>query len=703
MSEELSMYQNFGSRVFNRESMAQYLSKPAYQDMLEVIEGNSKLTAELADQVAHAMKIWALDHDATHFTHWFQPMRGVTAEKHESFLSVDDGLVIERFSGNQLIQSEPDASSFPSGGMRSTFEARGYTAWDPTSPAFLVIGDKRTTLVIPSVYFSYTGEVLDLKRPLLRSLAVIEKSAHRMLKKFGNRTARHVKVTTGAEQEFFLINKKLYNNRLDLLLCGRTLVGAPSPKGQRLEDHYFGSIKPKVISFMEDVDTNLCERGIVYRTRHNEVAPNQFEFAPLFTDANLGVDQNLQLMEIMRHVGEEHGFAVLFHEKPFAGVNGSGKHLNWSLVDSDGKNLFKPGNGPKRNVQFLVFLSAFLVGIRKFGGLLISSVADAGNDHRLGGMEAPPAILSVYIGGSIKNVLDSIAKGEGIEDLQKATHTLKVRRLPGVVADATDRNRTAPVAFTGDKLEFRAVGSSQNISEPTTVLNLITAYGLEEMMGKINRLEKEYPKIHDAALAAVKEAVKETRDVCFEGNNYGEAWYKEAKRRNLPFLSNTPEALKIYLGREVLDLYEKNKILTEYEIRARVEVKRETYVKANLLELRVLERLVKRSVIPAIVDQINVYSKALSLIETIKARAFLKKKVTFLENSLIEIEKGLSGLNDVLLEADGERSSEELAEIIASRGYKCFNELREACDAAEEEIDYKHWGLPKYVDMLHVI
>ena len=379
----------FGSLVFGHEAMRRGLSKPAYNELAEVIERNGALSRELADQVAHAMKEWALAHGATHFTHWFQPMRGVTAEKHDAFLSLENGEALDRFSGAQLIQGEPDASSFPSGGMRSTFEARGYTAWDSTSPAFLIQGRKTSTLVIPSVYLSYTGEVLDLKTPLLRSLAVVERIALKVLKKFGNRTARYVRVTVGPEQEYFLIEKKLFAKRIDLMLTSRTLQGAPSPKHQQFEDHYFGVIKPSVLAFMEDVDQKCYERGIAYKTRHNEVAPTQFELAPTFTEANLAVDHNLQVMEIMRQVADDHGFTLLLHEKPFAGINGSGKHLNWSMQDSDCNNLLEPGEAPKRNVQFLVFLSAVLLAVNKFGALLRAAVAEAGNDHRLGANEAP--------------------------------------------------------------------------------------------------------------------------------------------------------------------------------------------------------------------------------------------------------------------------------------------------------------------------
>lgn len=703
MSKKEHVYQNFGSRVFSREIMPHYLSKTALRELIQIIEANGKLNPGLADQIAHAMKEWALEHGATHFTHWFQPMRGVTAEKHDSFLTIENGLAIERFSGFQLSQSEPDASSFPSGGMRTTFEARGYTAWDPTSPAFLQIGNKYTTLVIPSVYLSYTGEVLDLKTPFLRSLAKVEKAAYKMLKLFGNRTAKNVKVTTGAEQEYFLIDKKFYQDRLDLLLCGRTLLGAPSPKLQQLDDHYFGTIKPNILAFMEEVDTNMCERGIPFKTRHNEVAPNQFEIAPTFMDANLSTDHNLQMEEIMRHVADDHGFALLLHEKPFEGINGSGKHLNWSMMDSDGNNLLEPGLAPKRNIQFLVFLSAVLIGMQKYGYFLRAAIADAGNDHRLGANEAPPAIMSVFLGGYIRQTLDSIAKGEDIEDLHSATLDLKVRHLPGVRADSTDRNRTSPVAFTGNKFEVRVVGASQNISEPTTVLNMMTVYGLEQMMEKIEQKQKKYPKIKNAALSAIKEAIIETEDVCFEGNNYDEAWKEEAQKRGLLVADNTPESLKFYLMDEVIELYEKYEILTKQEIHARVDVKREAYVQTIVLELNTLIELSRTRVMPALVKQMKNYAATASLLSESKARTILLQKVAKLEELLVDIETHLLEAKEIVKKTLQETNLEYAVDLLGTDGCRVLEELRLACDEVETRVEFSLWSLPKYSDMLHKI
>ena len=704
MDPENEMHNHFGALVFNNDKMKRHMSKNAYRQLMEVIEQNGTLQRDLADQVAHGMKEWALGHGATHFTHWFQPQRGVTAEKHDAFLTVERGEALERFSGSQLIQSEPDASSFPSGGMRSTFEARGYTAWDPSSPAFLIKGKKTATLVIPSVYLSFTGEVLDLKTPLLRSLAAVEKLAFKMLRKFGNRSARYVKVTVGPEQEYFLIDRKYYEKRLDLLLTGRTLQGATSPKDQQFEDHYFGVIKPNVLEFMVEVDRRLSERGIPFKTRHNEVAPNQFELAPSYVEANLAVDHNLQVMEIMKQVAAEFGFAALLHEKPFAEINGSGKHVNWSLQDNEGNNLLEPGEAPKRNVQFLVFLSAVLLGVNKYSGLLRAAVADAGNDHRLGGHEAPPPIMSVFIGGYIRDVLEAISQGKDIEELQEASLDLKVKHLPGVMLDTTDRNRTSPVAFTGNKFEFRAVGSSQNISEATSVLNLMTAYGLETMLDKIEKHQTDLENIRDAALAAVKEAIDETRRIRFEGNNYGGDWYEEAKRRGIPAAANTPEALHSYLEQETIDLFQRHEVLTEAELQARVEIKREGYVRTKLLELNVLSKLVRTRVRPALVKQLKLFAETAGAIPSGESgHSQLLKSVRKLGKMLTQLEAKMEEADRVVEQAAKMGDLEKAADILGRDGCRALDELRAVCDEAEREIEADLWTLPKYTEMLHLI
>ena len=705
MYHEQAVSKRFGRLVFNDEAMAERLNKAAHKKLQEVITDRKKdLTPELADQVAHAMKEWAMSHGATHFTHWFQPMRGVTAEKHDAFLTIEHGRPLERFSGAQLIQSEPDASSFPSGGMRSTFEARGYTAWDPSSPAFIMKGANAATLVIPSVYLSYTGEVLDLKTPLLRSLALVESLAHKVLKKFSTRAPQYVRVTVGPEQEYFLIKKEFYEDRPDLLMTGRTLQGAPSPKLQQFEDHYFGAIKPNVLAFMEDVDELLAERGIPFKTRHNEVAPNQFELAPTFTEANLAIDQNLQAMEILEQIADRHGFALLLHEKPFAGINGSGKHLNWSLQDADGANLLEPGEAPKRNIQFLVFLSALLLGVHKYGGLLRAAVADAGNDHRLGANEAPPAIMSVFIGGYISRVLDAIVQGKEVEDLKEASLDLRVRHLPGVTIDTTDRNRTSPVAFTGNKFEFRAVGSSHNISEATTALNLLCAYGLEVMIDKIDRYLEPGNDIREAALQAVKEALAESNDILFEGNNYADDWHAEAAKRGLPAARNTPEALRTYLQQEIIDLYSRHDILTEGEIHARVEIKREQYVKIKLMELNVLMRIVRVRIKPALLRYLDTVGRAAAAVGSgRKAGKLVEADIDMLADLLARLDEALAASEEVLIKVADAGDLAAQGDILGDEGCSALEQLRAVADMIEVEISSDLWRLPKYNNMLHLI
>ncbi|MDP8225138.1 MAG: glutamine synthetase III [Candidatus Lernaella stagnicola] len=703
MSQVLRSTDKFAAAVFTREKMAQYMSKSAFNQMVEVIDNGAKLTPELANQVAHAMKEWALDNNASHFTHWFQPVRGVTAEKHDSFLTYENGVALDRFSGAQLVQSEPDASSFPSGGIRATFEARGYTAWDPTSPVFLAFGTKKATLVIPSVYLSYTGEVLDMKTQVLRSTAVVEQLAFKLLKKFGNRTARSVRVTCGTEQEYFLVRKEYETQRPDLLLAGRSLQGASSPKDQQFEDHYFGSIDPKVLAFMEDLDDALAARGIGYKTRHNEVAPHQYELAPTFVEANLSVDHNMQVMAIMHEIADQHGFAVLLHEKPFAGINGSGKHLNWSMADSDGRNLFEPGESPKRNIQFLTFVAAMMIGVDRFGGLLRAAVADAGNDHRLGANEAPPAIMSVFIGGYLSDVLDAIAAGKDVKEMEAATMEIRAKHVPEIAIDTTDRNRTSPVAFTGNKFEFRAVGSSQNIAEPLTVLNLIMAYGLEKILGKIDTYAKKYPKVKDAALAAVREALNETARVRFNGDNYTAEWHAEAARLGLPAAKNTPEALYTYLQEEVLALYEHFGVLTRREITAKVEIRREFYERVKILELGVLSKIAKTYVMPALVAQITQFGSAAANLRNEKGKAVLEAKLDFLSDLLHQIEDGIHRLHHVMNTTHGFDDLVDAVNYLGEEGQSALETVRAVCDTVEQEVSVEFWSLPKYTQMLHIL
>jgi len=702
MSDLRKLADLYGRLTFNKKEMRNRLSKKTFEELSEIIEKGGKLTPEIANEVATALKEWAISHGATHFAHWFQPQRGSTAEKHDTFLSfTDTGDVVESFSGKQLIQSEPDASSFPSGGMRSTFEARGYTAWDPTSPAFILKSKMTATMVIPSVYLSYTGEVLDVKTPLLRSLHLVEEKAYDVLKLFGNRTAKYVLTTAGPEQEYFLIDKEYYKKRHDLIFTGRTLIGASPAKGQQMEDHYFGSIRPKVLDFMEAVDIALFERGIPAKTRHNEVAPNQFELAPIFEEANLAVDHNLQTMEIMKQLADAHGLVILFHEKPFAGINGSGKHLNWSLADSEGNNLFDPGNTPKKTVQFLVFLSGLMLGVNKFGALLRMAVADAGNDHRLGANEAPPAIMSMFLGDYLTLLLDDIAKGEITSANEQKFADLKVKKLPSIVLDNTDRNRTSPIAFTGNKFEFRAVGSSQNCAEALTTLNLLMIYGLDIMIEKIEKYSKGTEDIREAALKAIKEVAKETEKIRFEGNNYAEEWHKEARKRGLPEAKTTPESLKNMIQEDTVKLFEKYEILSKVELHSKYEIKLDAYVKTKIMEFDVLRDIILTRVIPSAVKQLNTYSTGeTSLKEAGKTGKFLSSLIAEFDDVLEGLNSGLKKLDKISGEVEKEGDLAKKAEILSKDGNNILMELRGYCDKAESLVEDDIWEIPKYSEML---
>ncbi|HAH05892.1 MAG TPA: glutamine synthetase type III [Elusimicrobia bacterium] len=702
MNGKAPLSETFGSITFNRQAMMKHLSKAVYQKLRDVIDNEEKLDEQIADEVAHGMKEWALTLGATHFCHWFQPQRGVTAEKHDSFLAFDEqGAPIERFSGRQLIQSEPDASSFPSGGMRSTFEARGYTAWDPTSPAFVLQSGRAATLVIPSVYLSWTGEVLDMKTPLLRALKAVEERAFRVLKLFGNRTAKNVRVTIGPEQEYFLISKDFFNRRPDLIYCGRTLFGAASAKQQQMEDHYFGSINPKALDFMADLDAALFERGIPAKTRHNEVAPNQFELAPIFETANLAIDHNLQVMEIMRQTAEKHGFALLLHEKPFAGINGSGKHMNFSMSDSDGRNLFEPGTAPKKNVQFLVFLAAILAGVDKYGGLLRAAVAEAGNDHRLGANEAPPAIMSLYLGGYLDRLLNEIEKGsfDKMEAPEAMSHEL-LKSLPSIALDNADRNRTSPIAFTGNKFEFRAVGSSQSIAEPAIAMCLAVAYGLDRLLERLEKFEGKVADIAPKALSVVRDVVKETKRIRFEGNGYSPEWHKEAAKRGLPNAKNTPEALETFVQKDVVELYTKYGVLSKDELHAKHEIKLETYVKLKEIELRQLRELAVTCVAPALARHMNSYGQASALIGGSKV---LKARLSEYGALMEEVYRTTGVTDEVLAKSLAEPSLEKRAKLLASKGVEALEGMRSACDRIEEVVDQQLWPLPKYREMLFLL
>lgn len=691
--------QIFGELTFNKKVMKEKLSKEVYLKLLATLENGEPLDDSIASDVAHAMKEWAIENGATHFTHWFQPQRGGTAEKHDAFLSYGkDGEMIERFSAKQLIQSEPDASSFPSGGIRSTFEARGYTAWDPTSPAFLLEAGDTKTLVIPTVYLSWTGEVLDLKTPLLRSMKALTDSAIKLQKLLGN-TVKRIKVYGGPEQEYFLVSKELYDTRPDLRITGRTLFGAAPAKGQQLEDHYFGAIKDKVIMFMEDFDMELYRHGIPSKTRHNEVSPNQFEIAPLYEEANLAIDHNLQLMDIIQKVALKHGMVAILYEKPFAGVNGSGKHFNWSLGDETGTNYLEPSDSPSKNINFLLTLGAILLGVNKFGGLLRAAVADAGNDHRLGANEAPPAIMSVYLGEYLSGLMDEI-EGIGTKVTEKSlSHiTLGVQNLPKVAKDTSDRNRTSPVAFTGNKFEFRAVGSSQNCSEAATTLNMLVAYGYNEIAKRLSA--KKGGNVKENAILIMKDVLKETKKVRFEGNNYAAEWHKEAAKRGLPNEKTTPDALELMLDKDSVALYKGLGVLSERELHSKVEIKLDAYVKIKDVELKAALNIAKTLILPAIVDQISVLGDAVKATSKTSAMAADLKVASSLYS---DVKDAIKGLEKAIVVCEKEGDLEKKAKLYAKNGANALADLRESVDNAETFVADGFWPMAKYQELLTIL
>lgn len=699
MNQSENISNLFGRMTFNKSIMEKRLNQKIFSKLMDTIDHETSLDSDVANEVAHAMKEWALGHGATHFAHWFQPQRGMTAEKHDSFLAFsDDGLPIQRFSGVQLIQGEPDASSFPSGGMRSTFEARGYTAWDPTSPAFIQKTKQSVTLVIPSVFLSHTGTVLDNKTPFLRSLHAIEDSAKRLIKTFSGKSIKSVKTTIGAEQEFFLVNKMFLEERQDILLCGRTLIGGLSAKNQQMEDHYFGAIKPRVLDFMHDAEFQMLERGIPAKTRHNEVAPNQFEIAPIFEEANFAVDHNLQMMEILQQSADEHGFAILFHEKPFKGVNGSGKHMNWSLVDSNGKNLFEPSTEPKHNLQFLLFLSGLLIGVQKYGALLRAVVADAGNDHRLGANEAPPAIMSVYLGEYLSGLLQKIKNDEELDDHISDSINLGIKKLPQIRKDNTDRNRTSPMAFTGNKFEFRAVGSSQNVAEPAMVMNLIVAFGLDTVSRRLEKSLKEHKNRATAALAVIRDAVEETENVRFEGDNYGEAWEREAKKRGLLNLKTTPESLKILTQNDTIELFQNYGILNEKELKSKYDIKLAAYVKIKDVEMKILLEMAETMVLPALIRNANNLAQLANSLT--KANVRLNREIDNISKMISKMYAAMDVVRNTISQIQQNGDAKKTASMIVNSGIAAMDELRELCDKAETIVEDNLWLLPKYREML---
>ncbi|MDR3125251.1 MAG: glutamine synthetase III [Endomicrobium sp.] len=690
----------YGELVFTKKIMEQKLSKNIYKKLIAAIDNVEPLDQSIAGEVAHAMKEWALENGTTHFTHWFQPQRGGTAQKHDSFIDYgDNGEIIERFSASQLVQSEPDASSFPSGGIRSTFEARGYTAWDPTSPVFLLESGKTKTLVIPSVFLSWTGEVLDLKTPLLRSLTVLNEKVIALQKLLGNKNAKQVKVFAGIEQEYFLLSKDLVASRSDIIVTGRTLFGTKPAKGQQMEDHYFGTIRENILEFMEEVDNTLYRKGIPIKTRHKEVAPNQFELAPLHQEVNLAIDNNLQIMEVLKKVADKHNMVALLHEKPFAGVNGSGKHFNWSIGDNTGANYFEPSKSPLKNISFLIAVSAVLFGVKKFGGILRASVADAGNDHRLGANEAPPAIMSVYLGEYVSNLLDSIEKAKTIDEKEVNEITLGVQNLPKVNKDYSDRNRTSPIAFTGNKFEFRALGSSSNPSEAGTVLNFIASYGFNEVYNRVES-KKGDADVKQKALEVIKEVISETKDIRFEKNGYSKDWHKEAEKRSLPNAKNTPEALKLFLNQDTVNSLAKFNILNERELKSKVEIKLENYIKTKEIEYKYAIKIVNTLILPAILKQIDKLSKTAKNLGELNLKSdIFVKEIKTLVGLYEDISKYNSELDKFVTISHGQLA--ETAKEFASKGVEILDALRQKVDAVEDLVSSEFWPLTSYQKLLN--
>jgi len=692
----------FGSLVFNDEVQQARLPKGAYHALRRTMIQGDPLDLSVADEVARAMKEWAVEHGATHYTHWFQPLTGITAEKHDSFLSpTGDGKAVLEFSGKELIKGEPDASSFPSGGMRSTFEARGYTAWDPTSPPWLLYSGNSVTLVIPTAFVSWTGETLDKKTPLLRSMEALSKQAVRVLKLFGS-TATRVITTCGPEQEYFLIDQYFYLSRPDLINAGRTLFGAKPPKGQELEDQYFGAIADRAMAFMSDVETELYKVGVPVKTRHNEVAPSQYEIAPVFENANLATDHQMMTMETMKRTAPKYGLACLLHEKPFAGVNGSGKHLNWSMSDDEGHNLLTPGANTHDNIQFLVFCTAVLRAVNKWQGLLRASIASAGNDHRLGANEAPPAILSIFLGDMLTDIFEQIEKGGARSTKQGGHLDTGVMVLPKLPRDAGDRNRTSPFAFTGNKFEFRAVSSGQSIAYPNIALNMAVTESLDYMATELEKLMKGGKSIEKAVAELLPKVIKENKRIIFNGNNYAKEWEKEAGKRGLQNLKNTVDALPQLITKEVVGIFEKYKVLNERELRARYEIMLEQFNKTVNVEGQLMVLMANRYILPAAFDYQTQVATSVSAVKQAGGKSVEGKKVLDrLTKTNDEVKKRADRLEHALAH-EGNGSAEKHAKHFRDVVRPAMETLREAVDELELMMPHGQWPLATYREMLFI-
>ncbi len=701
-SEKASDY--YGDMVFKKVYMREFLSEEAYTILVKAIEDGERIDRRIADQIAASLKAWAISKGARHYTHWFQPLTGSSAEKHDSFIDIiEHGKAIESFYGTQLIQQEPDASSFPNGGIRNTFEARGYTAWDPTSPAFIL----DETLCLPTIFVSYTGEALDYKTPLLKTLTLIDKAATEVCKLF-DKDVTKVHATLGWEQEYFLVDSALYNARPDLMLTGRTLFGHASAKDQQLEDHYFGVIPKRVVAFMKEYEIEAHKLGIPVKTRHNEVAPNQYECAPIFEEVNLAVDHNQLLMHILEDVAQKHNFNVLLHEKPYSGVNGSGKHNNWSLATNTGINLLSPGKTSKSNFRFLTFLAIILKAVKDNAELLRGCIASAGNDLRLGANEAPPAIISAFIGSQLSKSLDEFEKGKVKVGSGKES-TINIPKVPEILMDNTDRNRTSPFAFTGNKFEFRAVGSSANCSASMIVLNTIVANQLIEFKKEVDLLIKKGTKKEDAIYEVIRTYIKETKAIRFEGNSYSDEWIKEAEKRGLPNIRKTPDALKSFVSEKTMKIFTKHSILNERELHARYEIKLENYIKKIQIESRVMGDIANNHLIPVairyqniLIENVNGLKNLFSDKEYKELSSDQLETIKRISKHVSELRKNVVGMINERKNANKIDSTEEKAKVYCENVLPYFENIRLYSDKLELLIDDKLWPLPKYRELLFV-
>ena len=700
MSEAINVAKIFGEDVFNDTVMQERLPKKVYKDLKKTIEEGKELDLATADVIAHEMKEWAIEKGATHYTHWFQPLTGVTAEKHDSFISapLSNGKVLMSFSGKELIKGEPDASSFPSGGLRATFEARGYTAWDCTSPAFVRHDAAGATLCIPTAFCSYKGEALDQKTPLLRSMQAINEQSLRLLRLFGNTTSKKVTPSVGPEQEYFLVDAEKFLQRKDLIYTGRTLFGAMPPKGQELDDHYFGTIRQRIAGFMKDVNEELWKVGVTSKTQHNEVAPAQHELAPIYAECNVALDHNHIIMQTLKRIACQHGMKCLLHEKPFAGVNGSGKHDNWSLTTDDGKNLLEPGKTPHENIQFLLVLTCILKAVDRHADLLRESAADPGNDHRLGANEAPPAIISVFLGEQLEDVLEQlISTGEATHSLKGGKLQTGVDTLPDLAKDATDRNRTSPFAFTGNKFEFRMVGSRDSISGPNVVLNTIVAEAFSEACDVLEKADNFDETVHDL----IKQYATEHQRVVFNGNGYSDAWVEEAEKRGLPNIRSMVEAIPALTTEKAVSMFEKFKVFTKAELESRAEIKFESYAKAINIEARTMIDMASKQIIPAIIKYTKDLADTVVAVKEAGADASVQAELlTEVSGLLAETKKALEALKVVADQAAAMEEGEDQARFYHFDVVPAMEALRTPVDTLEMIVDKEAWPMPSYGDLI---